>query len=240
MRHPVSKMIEWLGGHELTVLIGLFIVVTGTWGFIELADEVLEGETQAMDERILRALRTPDPNRAGQLEPIGPEWVEEMGRDVTALGGYFVLTLVTFAVAGFLQLDRKFSAMWFVLGAVVSGFVVMMGLKSLIERPRPPLEFHVSHAATSSFPSGHSMMAAVVYLTLGTLLSTLVSQKRLKFYFLSIAVLLAALVGCSRVYMGVHYPTDVLAGWTGGLTWATLCWLIARALQRRGRIDQEV
>jgi undecaprenyl-diphosphatase len=236
MQHLVSRVIDWLGGHNLIVLLGLLVVTLGTWAFVELADEVAEGETQALDERIVLWMRSPDDPRI----PKGPAWLQEVGRDLTALGGYALLTLVTVAVVGFLWLDRKFAAMFFVLGAVLSGLLLTMGLKALFERPRPAAELHLSLVATSSFPSGHSMMSAIVYLTLGGLLTTLVGRRRLKFYFLAIAVLLTALVGVSRVYMGVHYPTDVLAGWSGGLVWATLCCLLARWLQHRGRIDKEL
>ena len=243
MLHIIPKVIDWLGGHELTVLLGLLVVVAGTWGFIELADEVLEGETQVFDERMILMLRLPDDPQTPKNEsetPIGPVWMSELGRDVTALGGYAVLTLVTLAVIGFLRLGRRFAVMWFMLGAVVGGFLLTMWLKSLFVRERPDIVPHLSQVHTSSFPSGHSMMSAVIYLTLGALLTTLVAQQRLKFYFLSVAVLLTALVGVSRVYMGVHYPTDVLAGWTAGLTWATICWLVARSLQRRGTIERDL
>jgi undecaprenyl-diphosphatase len=111
-------------------------------------------------------------------------------------------------------------------------------LKDVFDRPRPSVVPHLSYVATSSFPSGHSLMAAVVYLTLGSLLARLVQSARLKLYFLSVAVVLACLVGMSRVYLGVHYPTDVLAGWAAGLAWAVLCWLLARYLQQRGAVEK--
>ena len=236
MRRLFSRVIEWLGGHELAVMVGTLAVVASTWGFLALAGLVAEGRTRVLDERILLALRTP-----GDLSrPIGPDWGEEVARDITALGSTVILWLVTLAVAGFLALDRRYAAMGFVVGAVVSGLAVSFALKSAFDRPRPELVPHLMRAYFSSFPSGHSMMSAVVYGTLGSLLSSLVTRRRLKFYFLSVAALAAGLVGASRVYLGVHYPTDVLAGWSAGLAWATLCWLISRGLNRRGAIEPTV
>jgi undecaprenyl-diphosphatase len=163
----------------------------------------------------------------------------EVARDVTALGSTTVIVLVTGAVAGFLLLDRKYAAMLFVVAATGSGFALSVALKGLFRRPRPEVVPHLMRVYYSSFPSGHSMMSAVVYLTLGALLARLVAKRRLKFYVLAVAVLLTGMVGVSRVYLGVHYPTDILAGWSAGLTWASLCWLVERRLQRRGAIERE-
>jgi len=236
MKRKLFGVIQWLGRHELIVLLAVLVVVAGTWGFIALADVVLEGRTQSFDESALRALRRPD----NPSMPIGPEWMAEVGRDLTAVGGLAVLLLATLAVAGFFLLDGKFAAMGFVLAAVAGGLVAGSLLKVAFARPRPDVVPHLSHVYSSSFPSGHSMMSAVVYLTLGAVLARMVTRRRLKFYFLAVALVLTALVGASRVYMGVHYPTDVLAGWTAGLVWATLCWLAARMLQRRGAIERRL
>ncbi len=236
MRRLISRVIEWLGGHELAVMLGTLCVVASTWGFVVLASEVAEGRTKSFDDKLLLALRVPgDP-----ATPIGPEWVAESARDVTALGSTLVLMLATLGVAGFLALDRRYAAMAFVLGAVGSGWALSMLLKAAFDRPRPDLVPHLMRVYFSSFPSGHSMMSAVVYGTLGASLSSLVTHRRLKFYFLSLAAILAGLVGASRVYLGVHYPTDVLAGWSAGLAWSTLCWLVARRLQRQGTIEPTV
>jgi len=236
MRNLLSKVVEWLGGHELAVMLGTLCVVVSTWGFVLLASQVAKGRTKAFDEQLMLALRVP-----GDLaRPIGPEWLEESARDITALGSTIVLGLATFAVAGFLTLDRKYAAMGFVLGAVLSGWLLSFVLKSSFERPRPELVPHLMRVYFSSFPSGHSMMSAVVYGTLGSLLSSLVTLRRLKFYFLAVAAIAAGLVGVSRVYLGVHYPTDVLAGWSAGLAWSTLCWLVSRRLIRQGAIESSV
>ncbi|MBM3856033.1 MAG: phosphatase PAP2 family protein, partial [Verrucomicrobia bacterium] len=120
----------------------------------------------------------------------------------------------------------------------LSGLVLSTMLKYFFGRPRPDVVPHLSPAALASFPSGHSMLSAIVYLALGTLLARLVSEMRLKLYILGMALTLTFLVGASRIYAGVHYPSDVLAGWTAGLVWAVLCWLAARYLQERGSVEK--
>jgi undecaprenyl-diphosphatase len=235
MHSKFLQILEWLGERSGVVLIALLVVVGGTWGFIKIADEVIEGDTQRFDDWAVRSLRrADDPNL-----PRGPAWFAEAARDVTGLGGVTVLTFVTLVVAGYLLIVRKYHAMWLVILATGSGLLISSLLKHSFERERPALVPHLSKVYTSSFPSGHSMMSAVVYLTLGSLLTRLVPHRAVKIYVLGVALLLTFLVGVSRVYMGVHYPTDVLAGWTAGLVWASLCWLAARALQKRGAVERD-
>ena len=234
MRKPlVTRLRDWLGGIELVVFLGTLVLVAGGWAFLVIADEVMEGDAQRLDEHILRALRRPD----NPSIPIGPAWLLEVARDVSALGSTTVLALVTVAVTSFLVLDRKRGAAAFVLVATVTGFTLSHFLKSYFQRPRPTIVPHLVNARFSSFPSGHSLMSAVVYLTLGILLARLVARRRLKLHVLVVALLLTGLVGLSRVFLGVHYPTDVLAGWCAGLVWASLCWLIERRLQYRGAVE---
>ena len=152
---------------EFGVLATLAVVASAIWGFAELADAVLEGETHAFDERILLALRS----TTDRSDPLGPGWFEELMRDVTALGSMGILTFVTLAVAGFLALDRKTHAALFVLVAVGGGMLLSTLLKIGFDRPRPDLVPHGARVYTASFPSGHAMLAAVVYLTLGALLA---------------------------------------------------------------------
>src|SRR4051812_21440641 len=231
-----AESVAWIKRHgNLLVLIAALIVVGGTWLFVVIAAEVKEGDTQQFDDWAIRALRQPD----DPATPIGPRWLHEFGRDMTALGGVAVLTMVTAAVAGYLLMVRKYHAMWFVLAATFSGLVLSTVLKWSFNRDRPSLVPHLSEVYTSSFPSGHSMLSAVVYLTLGSLLARLVQHRYLKIYFLVLALLLTFLIGVSRVYMGVHYPTDVPAGWTAGLVWASVCYLAARALQKRGAVERD-
>ncbi|MBX7255725.1 MAG: phosphatase PAP2 family protein [Candidatus Hydrogenedentes bacterium] len=226
---------RWIRGRQDLLILVLFLMpVLGTWAFIELADEVVEGETQRIDEHVLRLLRNPEE----PADPLGPPWFEEIGRDLSALGGVAVLTLVTVFVAGFLAMRRRWGALFFLLGSTLSGLALSTVLKYFFDRPRPDVVPHLSHAALASFPSGHSMLSAIVYLALGTLLARLVLELRLKLYILGMALTLTFLVGASRVYAGVHYPSDVLAGWTAGLVWAMLCWLAARYLQERGSVEK--
>jgi len=225
----VRRFLAWLGSHGHWVIAAVLAIVAGTWGFVELLDEVKEGDTQHFDEWMIRTLR----------EHEGPPWVQEVGRDFTALGGVAVLCLVTAAVAGYLLLRRLYGAMWLVLIATTGGLVLSTVLKHFIARDRPHLVEHRSVVYTSSFPSGHSMLSAAVYLTLGSLLARIMPGRLLKLYFLFLAMALTFLVGISRVYLGVHWPTDVLAGWCGGLVWALICWLVARQLQRRGAVEKD-
>lgn len=226
--------LEWIGDHNAGVLFALLIILLAGWAFARLAHEVVAGDTLTFDEWCLRALRRTD----NPAIPIGPRWLAEVGRDLTALGGVAFLTLLTATVAGFLGLRKMQGAMWLVILSALGGLITTTILKRLYDRPRPSLVPHLSQTYTSSFPSGHSMLSATVYLTLGILLGRFVPQRVLKAYFLMIALTLTLLVGVSRVYMGVHYPTDVLAGWAAGLMWALVCWLIARTLQRRGTVEQ--
>ena len=218
---------------RLTVALVL-MVAAGILGFLVLADIVSDGGARHFDEWLLLALRSP-----GDLsDPIGPKWFEEMMRDITALGGTAVLTLGVLAVTGFLALVRKTHAAVTVLVSVVSGMVLSQAVKWAYARPRPELVPHAMETYSASFPSGHSMMAAVVYLTLGALLARHQAQPRMKVYVVVVAMLLTLLVGISRIYMGVHWPTDVLAGWCLGAAWAILCWFAMLWLQRRGAVEQ--
>jgi undecaprenyl-diphosphatase len=229
----VSRLFAWLGAREAGTLAALLLAAAGIWMFVELADEVLEGETTSADERLLLALRAPN----DAADPVGPSWVEDIARDVTGLGGAGILTLLTIASAGLLVIQRSTHLAAYLLAAVGSGTIVSTLLKLGFDRPRPDLVAHGQIVYTSSFPSGHSMLSAVVFLTLGALLASGQTDVRVRVYLIALAVFLTVLIGLSRVYLGVHWPTDVLAGWTAGAAWALLCWALAEQLRRRGRVE---
>lgn len=214
---------ELLRHGDFLTLVLLAIVVGTVWGFVELADEVLEGATHEIDIRLLYLLRNP----ADPTDPIGPRWFEELMRDATALGSFAVLTLLTVAVVGTLWLEQHRAAAIWLAVAVVGALVFSTLFKVIFARARPDLLPAELLPASFSFPSGHAFLSAAVYLTIGALLTRVLPNRRTRIFVLSMAVLFTVLTGFSRVYLGVHYPSDVLAGWTLGLCWAALCWAVA-------------
>jgi undecaprenyl-diphosphatase len=192
------------------------------------ADRVSGG---SFDERFLLALRTPgDPDN-----PLGSPSFEEAVRDITALGSFAVLTMVTIIAVGFLIALKRYAEAGMMAFAAVGGQILSETLKATFDRPRPDLVAHIVDTTSASLPSGHAMMSAAIYLSIGALLARVQSQRRLKTYIHVTALVLTLLVGMSRVYLGVHWPTDVLAGWCLGAAWAILCWsLIAWFTRGRG------
>ena len=207
-------------------LVAIAVAALLAWGFIAILEEVSEGETRAVDEAIILAFRVP----GNPADPVGPPWLEEAVRDITALGSAPTLVIAVLAVVGFLALAKAWRPAVFTLLASGGGLLLSSLLKYTIDRPRPDLVPHGNLIYTSSFPSGHSMMSAVVYLTLAALVTRLIERKRLKGYALGVAMILTLLIGVSRIYLGVHWPSDVLAGWAAGAAWALGCWLLARRI----------
>jgi undecaprenyl-diphosphatase len=237
-RQPFAKSIAplaRLGRREIGLIAGLFVVAALILGFGLLAEEVVEGDTVAFDRTILLAFRTP----GDTANPIGPPWLEEAGRDVTALGSVTFLGFVVVAVLFYLLLVRKRHLALLMAVSVLGGEIIGTVLKIGFERPRPELVAHSARVFTSSFPSAHAIMSAVTFLTVGALLTRAHADRRVKGYFMVLAVLLTVMVGLSRVYLGVHYPTDVLAGWCVGAAWAALCWIAALWLRARGQVEAD-
>jgi undecaprenyl-diphosphatase len=208
----------------IAILLGIALPV---WAFIEIAEEVGEGETRWFDESVLLALRTSD-----HADPIGSRWFEGWVVDVSALGGLAVLTLVTLFAVGYLLVLKRWGDALMLLVATLGGAAISEGLKLGFNRPRPDLVAHIVETASMSFPSGHAMLSAVTYLTLGALIARTQERRDLRGYILGAAILLTLLIGLSRIYLGVHWPTDVLAGWCLGAAWALLCWTVATWLTR--------
>jgi len=214
---------------EMKTLAGLGIAIAALAVFVLVAVFVERGRLAAVDRAVLLALRVPgDP-----ADPLGPVWFESVVRDVTALGSRGILGLFVAAVMGFLALNGHGAHALAVLAFTAGGSLVGEMAKLAFGRPRPDLVPHGVDVLSLSFPSAHALQASVVYLTLGTLLAASQPRRSVKSFVLSVAVLLALLVGASRVYLGVHWPSDVLAGWALGTAWATACWLIHRRWQRQ-------
>ncbi len=230
---PHIKSLPWLRKKELPVLLAIFSIFASLLLFLFLTQLAMEDTPHEVDRMLLLSLRS----ATDLSDPLGPPWMEEVGRDITALGGNAVLILLTLAVLGFLLMDGKPRLAVVVLIATLGALGVSHTLKKTIDRDRPDLVPHNSVVYTASFPSGHSMLSASTYLTLGALLATAQRRKRIKVFILLVCTFVTLLVGISRVYLGVHWPTDVLAGWTAGATWAILCWLLARWLQRQSGME---
>lgn len=226
----VQTIRRWIqrrpGFFEARTLAGLLILAGCLWGFAELADEVAEGATLDFDRSVLVALREP----GDFSKPIGPDSWQRSVRDITALGSASVLALVTVFAAGWLGIQRRWRLVGLLLVAVVGATILSTVLKRVFDRERPDLAFQLMPTSDMSFPSGHSTLAAALFLTVGLLLAEASKLRREKVYFLSWAVALTVLVGLSRIYLGVHFPTDVMAGWCVGTAWALVCSLVARWL----------
>lgn len=218
----IERLKQLVGKVETRTLVALLFLVGLPWLFLEVAGEVSEGETAALDRRLLLALRSPgDP-----ADPIGPRWVEEAMRDITALGGFTILTLLTIVATLLLVFHgRRREALVF-LGTVIAAQLSSDLLKGLYDRARPDLVSHGSYVYSQSFPSGHSAMAAAVFLILATVTASVEARRRTKALIYGVAIGGVLAVGFSRVYLGVHWPTDVLGGWVLGASWALIAWLI--------------
>jgi undecaprenyl-diphosphatase len=220
---------------ELWLLLGTLALLAFILLILNLAGEVLEGDTLEFDKRMLAGLRKAD----NPAQPIGPPWLEIAAFDITALGGPTVLGMTVMAVVGFLLLHGMYRNAAFVFLASVGGWLLNDLLKEVFARPRPEVVPHLRQVMSLSFPSGHALTSAAVYLTLGALLMRVAQNRTVRFYCMFIAMTATVLVGVTRVYLGVHYPTDVLAGWLIGTSWALFCWLLERSLERTAGLKQE-
>lgn len=234
LRRLLATLIAMARRTELSLLVAPGLAALAIFSFVALADEMVEGETHDLDRALLLSLRNP----ADLSDPLGPRWFEEMVRDFTSFGSTGPLIFIGLAALLYLLLVRKYRMGLLLLLTVGGGQLLSNLLKGGFNRARPDLVPHGMEVYTASFPSGHAMMAAVTYLTLAALLSRSARSKRLQLFLILLAVILTLLVGASRVYLGVHWPSDVLGGWIAGSAWAALCWTLALVLQRKGDIEQ--
>lgn len=209
---------------EMEVLIFLVLIAGGSWLFVEIADEVMEGKTSNLDILMLKKIRY-----AKDFSSL--PWLTQAARDITSLGGYTIVTLFGLIVIIFLGLKRNIGTLICMLFAIAGGAVLNFLLKQLFSRGRPMID-HLVDVNSYSFPSGHAMLSTVIYLTSGVLLASSENKMSMKIYYLSIGILLFLLVGITRLYLGVHYPTDILAGWIAGTVWVFVCILFLRILKK--------
>ncbi|NLR99247.1 phosphatase PAP2 family protein [Rhizobium sp. P38BS-XIX] len=223
-RSPTPGMTGWLSRYEPLLLVMFAALSGGILLFVYLTGEVIEGSTKSVDEAILLALRQP----SDLATPIGPGWLTHAVKDITSLGGTTVLTLMTVLVTIYLLLDRRRAIAIFVLGSVLGGWALSTVLKLGVARARPDIVPHLVEVNDLSFPSGHAMVSAVTYLTLAALISGTRPYRSTRIFIIAAGILLTLMIGMSRVYLGVHYPSDVLGGWCAGASWALGCWIVAR------------
>jgi undecaprenyl-diphosphatase len=234
-------VLRWIGRHVRgfhaavgTFLVaGLVLSLALLFAFVELAEWVMEGKTRAFDEAVLLWMHRHATPRltVGALE-------------VTALGASLVVWMVVTVASIFLWMSRHRYSVALLWVAVLGAGVINHVLKSLFDRPRPDLfPWRAPYAGHASFPSGHSMTAMVAYATLAYLVARLEPTPTLRRLTLGVTAVVILLIGLSRMYLGVHYPTDVVAGYITGLVWATFCALGIEAVRyfrgRRPEVESE-
>lgn len=213
---------------EIVLVAALVVIALGVLAFIGIADEMSEGDSHAFDMAVLQALH---PDAANPADPVGPFWLDHAAADLTALGSVAVLTTLALGAAGFLVLHRRWIEAVIIAVGFGGGLTISQVLKTFFGRERPPEIYRAAEILNASFPSGHALLSAVVFLTLGAMLAEAAKGGAARIYVMVVAIALVVVVGLSRIYLGVHWTTDVLAGWAAGGAWATACWLIERRLK---------
>jgi undecaprenyl-diphosphatase len=222
-----DAFVTWFRRQDNRLLIAAAGVLFLAIAFVVLGAEVNEEDTTAFDNQILLAFRD-----EGGI-PIGPTWLVQVIADLSALGSAVIATAVVIIATAFLALSHRPRHAIMMALCGMGAPAVMEVLKQFHERPRPSVIIPVDPTIGLSFPSGHTLAATAIYLTLGVLIASAADQRRIKIFVMAIAVLLAFVVGFTRVYLGAHYPTDVVGGWMVGLAWALFCGGIARLLGLR-------
>ncbi|MBI1196342.1 MAG: phosphatase PAP2 family protein [Phenylobacterium sp.] len=224
-KNPFQRIWLFLRRFEARVLAGMALAAGALWAFLTLGGEMLEGETGDVDRRLILMFRTP----GHPDDPIGSRGIEEAVRDVTALGGTTLVTVVTVVAVLAFAFHRRWRHAAVMAGAVLAAWASSNFTKAFYHRPRPDLVPHEVYVYSGSFPSGHSTLSAATWLTLAMLIASLETRRRTKALVYVVAGVILAGVGVSRVYLGVHWPSDVLAGWCLGSMWALAGWLALRA-----------
>src|SRR5689334_3702817 len=197
-----------LGALGILLVAGVVVAGFCTWAFSEIAETVMAGGTQAFDEKVLRWIY------AHHTHSLDAAMIE-----ITALGTGTVLLMIVCVAALFLTLTKhKYSAL-LLLVATGGGLLLDMVLKLQFNRPRPHVFIWGTQAFGSSFPSGHAMGATVTYSTVAYLAARLHRRSWARWLTMLMALVVIFLIGVSRMYLGVHYPSDVLAGAIMGLAW---------------------
>lgn len=216
---------------EAQVLLALVLATGAVLSFLEIGDDVSEGDTHGIDRRIVLLFRNPQDLN----DPLGSRNIEEAVRDVTALGGTTIVTMVTILGILAFAFHRRYRHAAVMAGAVLLAWLSSDITKMLFDRPRPDLVPHGAYVYSGSFPSGHSTLATATYLTLAMLVASLEPRRRTKALAYGLAGIVLVGVGLSRVYLGVHWPSDVLAGWCLGSAWALVAWVALRLIGGRTR-----
>jgi membrane-associated phospholipid phosphatase len=218
---------QQVGGRLLPLLftvrgLGLLMAALALWGFYHIAEEVLEQETLALDTNILLTLK----------QWHNP-WLDRLMLSLTALGEPFLLLIASIILASFLLWRGYRAEMTALVIAAVGALVLNVLLKNLFARHRPELWQRAVEVQFYSFPSGHAMMSFVVYGMVGYLLAQHFKGWRIQ--IAALTVLLIGTIGLSRLYLGVHWPTDVIAGYAAGTVWLMTCILSLRIWKQRLR-----
>ena len=210
----------------LPLLLAGLLLLLAAIAFVLLGSEVGEGETRGIDLRLLHA---------AQSARAAAPWLAGMMRDLSGLGSTAVLTLFSTAAVAHVAMFSSRGRALLVAAAVGGGAVAVAVLKAGYARHRPDVALAQFEVPGWGFPSGHATMSAVVFLTLAVLVAGTRPRHRERVFIVAVAAVLAALVGVSRVVLGVHYATDVVAGWVFGVAWASAWWLIDHAATRSAR-----
>ncbi|MDZ4760929.1 MAG: phosphatase PAP2 family protein [Alphaproteobacteria bacterium] len=215
--------------HSEGAALGALLAVTaGGLAFVAIADTIMAPDGERFDTSVLEALH-PGPDTT---DPIGPDWLDHAMLDLTSLGSVAVLATVALIIVGYLVFQKQRLQAASLLLALAGGLMLSETMKQVFERSRPPEAYRVAEVLNASFPSGHALLSAVFYLTIGAMLARAMKRRELKVYVIGVAIALTLIVGMTRVFLGVHWASDVLAGWCLGAAWATACWLMERTVVR--------